>query len=317
MLATLLTCSVVSPRAQPRRAHRVGWVSLGHVDGPSPFLDAFRQGLSEHGYVEGQTVAIEARMSNGSRERADQMVAALVQSNVDVIVTQAAAVWSAYRHAGTTPVVMGFSGDPVEAKLVDSLARPGGTRTGVTFLAPEMIGKRLEVLAQVLPPHAHVAIVANPEHPGEQMERRHTQLAAQELGLRSSYFPVETPQQVDMALQTIASNGIKGMVVFPDVLTVDQRGKLAAFGIAHRMPTVAGWDTYAESGFLMSYGPNLRSSYARLATFVDRILRGARPADLPVELPTTVEFLVNAKTAQAIGVNLPQALLLRANRIIG
>ena len=113
-----------------------------------------------------------------------------------------------------------------------------------------------------------------------------------------------------------AGNGSKGMVVFPDVLTVDQRGKLAAFGIAHRMPTVAGWDTYAESGFLMSYGPNLRSSYARLATFVDRILRGARPADLPVELPTTVEFLINAKTARAIGVNLPQALALRANSII-
>jgi putative ABC transport system substrate-binding protein len=316
LLATLLSCCVMPARAQARAPYRVGYLSLGQVGSPSPFLDAFRQGMKARGYLDGQQVAIEARMADGSRERADQMVVELVQSKVDVIVTQAAAVWSAYRHAGTTPVVMGFSGDPVEAKLVDSLGRPGGTRTGVTFLAPEMIGKRLEVLAQVLPQRAHVAIVANPDHPGEQLERRHSQLAAQELGLRSSYFPVQSPDQMDAALKAIAGGGVQAMVVFPDVLTMDQREKIAAFGIQRRLPTVAGWDAYAESGFLMSYGPNLRSTYARLAAFVDRILKGTRPADLPVELPTTVEFIVNARTAQAMGITLPQVLLLRANSII-
>ena len=303
--------------AQGTRVYRVGWISLGSPNTPSPYLDAFRQGLKERGYVEGKNVVVEARLADGSAERADQMVIELVQLKVDVIVTQGSAVRSAFRQAGATPVVMGYSGDPVAAGFVDALARPGGTRTGLSFLALELVGKRLEVLAQVLPSGSHIAIVANPEHPGEQTEFRRSQLAAQDLGMKLSYFPVRTPEELDAAFKSISGNGAQAVVVFPDAFTVDQREKVAAFGLSRRLPTVSGWSTYADSGFLMTYGPNLGASYAHLATYVDKILKGAKPADLPVELPTSVEFVINARTARAIGVKLPQAMLLRADRVIG
>lgn len=302
--------------AQNRRRYRVGWLSLGRSDAQSPFLDAFRQGLKERGYVEGQDIIVDVRHADGSREDADQMVAALVQSNVDVIVTQGGAVLSAVRHAGTTPVVMGYSGDPVEAKFVESLARPGGTRTGVTFLALQLVGKRLEILAPLLPPRARIAVIADPQHPGEQTELRYSQAAANELGMNLTYFPVSSATELNSALKTIASNGTQAVVVFPDAFTLDQRDDLAAFGLEHRLPMVSGWSTYADSGFLMTYGPNLRDSYAHLATYVDKILKGAKPAELPVELPASVEFVINAKTARAIGVKPSQAMLLRADRII-
>jgi len=302
--------------AQSARVYRVGWISLGKSDTPSPYLDAFRQGLRKRGYVEGRNVVVEVRLSDGSRERADEMVAALVQSKVDVIVTQGGAVWSAYSRAGATPVVMGYSGDPVEAKFVESLARPGGSRTGMSFLSLELVGKRLEVLAQLLPAGSRVAIIAYPEHPGEQTELRYSQDAAQNLGIKLYYFPVSNQEGLDAALKAISASATQAVVVFPDAFTLNYREEMAAFGLKYRLPMVSGWSMYAESGFLMTYGPNLNDSYAHLATYVDKILKGARPAELPVELPTSVEFVINAKTAKAIGVKLPQAMLSRADRVI-
>ncbi len=302
--------------AQGTKVYRVGWISLAAPDVPSPFLIAFREGMKERGYVEGKNVALEVRLADGSHERADQMVAELARSKVDVIVSQGAAAWSAFRHAGTTPVVIGYSGDPVEAKFVKSLAQPGGNVTGMSFLALELVGKRLEVLAQILPAGARVAIVADPEHPGEQTELRHSQLDGQNVGIPLSYFPVRDPGELDAALKTISSEAIQAVVVFPDAFTLEHRANIAAFGIKHRLPIVSGWSMCADSGFLMTYGPNLRDTYAHLAVFVDKILKGAKPADLPVELPTSVEFVINAKTAKAIGVKLPQAMLVRADSVI-
>lgn len=302
--------------SQGAKAYRIGWISLGRPDTPSPFLDAFRQGLKERGYIEGNNVVLEARSADGSIERADRMITELVRLKVDVIVTQGGAARSAYRLAGATPVVMGYSGDPVEAGFVETLAKPGGTRTGMSFLAFELVGKRLEVLAQVLPSGANIAVVADPEHPGEQAEFRRSELTARDLGIRLSRYPVRNVGELNAAFKAISTEGAQALVVFPDAFTLDQREKLAAFGLARRLPTVSGWSTFAESGFLMTYGPNLRASYAHLATYVDKILKGARPADLPVELPTSVEFVINAKTAKAIGVTFPQAMLLRADRII-
>ena len=302
--------------AQTARVFRVGWISLGSSAVTSPFLTAFRQGLSERGYVEGKTIVIEARLADGSRERADQMVVDLVESKVDVIVTQGGALRSAIRHAGATPVVMGYSGDPVAAGFVNSLARPGGTRTGMSFLALELVGKRLEILGQVLPAAPRVAIVADPDHPGETNEFQSSQAAARELGMKLAYFPVRTANDMDAAFKSMAESGVQAIVAFPDAFTLDQRERIAAFALANRLPTVSGWSAYADSGFLMTYGPNLNESYAHLATYVDKILKGARPADLPVELPTSVEFVINARTARAIGVKLPRPMLARANSII-
>lgn len=319
VLAACAAFAIVAPRAafaQTARVYRIGWISLGNADAPSPFLEAFRQGLRERGYVEGRNVAIDVGLADGSRERADQMVAAMVRDKADVIVTQGGAMWSAYRQARATPVVMGYSGDPVEAKFVESLARPGGTRTGMSFMALELIGKRLEVLAQILSPGARVAVVADPAHPGEQTELRHSQAAARRLDLRMSYFPVSSPAELDAALKTISGDGSQAVVVFPDAFTLDHRDKISAFGLKYRMPTVSGWSSYAESGFLMTYGPNLRASYAHLASYVDKIFRGAKPADLPIEFPTAVEFVINMKTAKAIGARLPQPMLMRADSLI-
>jgi putative ABC transport system substrate-binding protein len=319
ILEALGACVLIAPLAaiaQSNKVYRVGWISLGQSNAPSPYLDAFRQGLKERGYIEGKNLVLDARLADGSRERADQMVAALVRSKVDIIVTQGGAAWSAYRHAETTPVVIGYSGDPVEAKFVKSLAQPGGTLTGMSFLALELVGKRLELLAQILSPGSRVAVIADPEHPGEQTELRESRVAAQNIGMKLSYFPVRTPEELDAAFKTISSETTQGIVVFPDAFTLDQRVRIATFGLKYRLPIVSGWREYAESGFLMTYGPNLRDSYAHLAVYVDKILRGARPADLPVELPTSVQFVVNARTAKALGLTIPKELLLRADEVI-
>jgi putative ABC transport system substrate-binding protein len=306
-----------SVSAQATRVYRIGWISLGRADVPSPFLDAFRQGLKDRGYIEGKNVMVEARLADGSRERADQMVAELVRSKVDVIVTQGGAAWSAYQIAKATPVVIGYSGDPVEAKFVQSLARPGGNITGVTFMALELVGKRLEVLAQLLPGGSRVAVIADPQHPGEQTELRHSRAAAEAVGLKLSYYPVVNRSELEAAFERILREPTQAIVAFPDAFTLDERENIAAFGLKQRMPTVSGWSTFAESGFLMTYGPNLRDSYAHLATYVDKILKGAQPSDLPVELPASIEFVINAKTARAIGIAIPQPMLLRANTVIG
>ena len=318
-LAASAALAILAPRAalaQAPRVYRIGWISLGNSESPSPFLEAFRQGLRDRGYVEGRNVVIDVGQADGSRDRADQMVATMVRERADVIVTQGGAMWSAYRQARATPVVMGYSGDPVEAKFVESLARPGGTRTGMSFMALELVGKRLEVLAQILPAGSRVAVVADPAHPGEQSELRHSQAAAQRLDMKMSYFPVSSTDGLDAALKTISSDGSQALVVFPDAFTLDHRDKIAAFGLKYRLATVSGWSSYAESGFLMTYGPNLRASYAHLASYVDKILKGAKPADLPIEFPTAVEFVINMKTAKAIGARLPQAMLMRADSVI-
>ena len=302
--------------AQPARAFRVGWISMAKPGIPSANFDAFRQGLREFGYVEGRNLILDARWADGSRERADQMVMELAQSKADVIVTQGGATRSAYHHAGTIPVVMGFSGDPVEAKFIASFARPGGTRTGMTWLALELVGKRLELLKEVSPGLKRVAVIANPEHPGDSGEFEAAQVAARTLGISLSYFPTRNVEELDRAFAAIEKQPIDGIVVHPDAFTLEQRGKIAAFGLKRRVPTISGWSSFAESGNFMTYGPNLFESYKRLAVFVDKILKGAKPADLPVELPTTVELAINMKTAKALGIKIPNSILVRANRLI-
>ncbi|HET7096855.1 MAG TPA: ABC transporter substrate-binding protein [Casimicrobiaceae bacterium] len=311
-----LTTAISGLAQNSTRVFRIGWLALSDPKAPSPPLESLRAGLEKLGYVEGRNIVIDARASRGSRERADQMVIELVKSKVDVIVTQGGAAWSAYRYAGAIPVVMGFSGDPVEAKFVDSFARPGGSRTGMSFLALELVGKRLELLAEIAPSAKRMAVVANPAHPGEQGELRASQVAAQNLGISLGYFPVHSGEDVDSVLAAIASQTLQGLVIFPDAITLDHREKIAAFGVKHRMPTVSGWSAYADSGVLLTYGPNLGDCYAHLATYVDKILKGAKPADLPMELPTSVELAVNMKSAKAIGTRIPQSILVRADRVI-
>jgi ABC-type uncharacterized transport system substrate-binding protein len=294
---------------------RVGWISLDRADG-SPFFEPFRGGLRDLGYVEGRNLAIDARWAEGSTERLDLIAAELVKSNPPVIVTHGAAIHPLRRAGATMPIVFGYSGDPVEAGLVESLARPGRNLTGVSFLSLELVGKRFELLKDVIPKLTRVAILANPEHPGELAELRTSQAAAKALGLTLEYFAVRSAPELEDALTAIPKARGEAVVVFPDAFTLRSRERIALFGLKHRIPVVSGWGQFADSGCLMTYGPNLRASYRRLATYVDRILKGAKPADLPVELPTSVELVVNMKTATALAIRIPEPVLARADRVI-
>lgn len=301
--------------AQPATAFRVGWLSLDRAAG-SPFFDPFRAGLRDLGWDEGRDLIIDARWAEGSSERADSIAAELVKSKPHVIVTQGGAIHPVRRAGPTMPVVFGFSDDPVEAGLVASLARPGRNLTGVTFLSLELVGKRVELLKDVMPKLSRVSILASPEHPGEQAELRASQAAAKALGLTLEYFPVRNEGELEQAFAAIARARSEAVVVFPDALTLRTRELIAQFGLEQRLPVVSGWAQFADGGCLMTYGPNLRASFRRLATYVHRILRGARPSELPVELPTSVELVVNMRTAAALGIKIPQAVLVRADRVI-
>jgi ABC-type uncharacterized transport system substrate-binding protein len=301
--------------AQQAGPARVGWISLDRGDG-SPFFDPFRAGLRDLNYVEGRDLTIEARWAEGSTERLERLAAELVRSRPHIIVTQGGAIHPVRKANPAMPIVFGYSGDPVEAGLVDSLARPGRNLTGISFLSLELVGKRIELLKDVMPKLTRVAILASPEHPGEQAELRASQAAAKALGLPLEYFPVRTEPDLEQAFPAILRSRSEAVVVFPDALTLRTRERIARFGLEQRMPVVSGWEQFADSGCLMTYGPNLRASYRRLATYVDRILKGAKPAELPVELPTSVELVVNMRTGTALGIKVPQQVLARADRVI-
>ncbi len=315
-----LSVGALLPRfaaAQPAKVFRVGWLSADRAGGGSPFFDAFREGLRDLGYVEGRNLIIDARWGEGSNERLEQLAVELVKSKPDVIVTQGGPALRPVLKAGTAaPIAFAFSGDAVEAGFVDSLARPGRNLTGVMFLSLELVGKRIELLKEVMPGLKRVAILANPEHPGDQAELRASQTAAKALGLTLEYFQARNAQELENALAAISKSQSQAVVVFPDAITVRNRERIASFSTVNRLPVVAGWAQFAESGSLMSYGPNLRDSYRRLAIYVDKILKGAKPAEIPIELPTTVELVVNLKTAKMLGIKIPQSILLRANRVI-
>jgi len=241
----------------------------------------------------------------------------LVRSKPQVIVAQGGPALRPLMQARPTmPVVFSFSGDVLATGFIDSLARPGHNTTGVMFLSLDLVGKRIELLKEVMPGVKRVAIMANPEHPGDQAELQASQAAAKALGLTLQYFRASSPQELDVALAAISKSGNQAVVVFPDAISIRNRERIAAFSLAQRIPVVSGWAQYVESGSLMSYGPNLRESYRRLATYVDRIMKGANAGDIPVELPTTVELVINLKTAAALGITIPNSVLLRADTII-
>jgi putative ABC transport system substrate-binding protein len=318
-LPFLLAAAICGPihlaEAQTRaRIPKVGY--LIPAAGVSAQYAAFLQGLRDLGYVDGQNLVIEYRSGENSSRLAD-FATELAQLKVDVIVAQGAAATPAKIAAGAVPVVFGTSGDPVEGGFVASLARPGGNMTGVTFLAFELVGKRLELLKEALPNVARVAVLANPAHPGEQRELRETQHTAQSLGARLQYLQVKNPTDFDSAFDAIAKQHTDALLVFPDAVTIAHRVRIAEFAAKSRLPSMFGWKEYVEAGGLMSYGPNLGDLFTqRIPIYVDKILKGAKPADLPVEQPTKSELVINLKTAKQIGLTIPPNVLARADKVI-
>lgn len=299
-----------------KRIPRVAWFSYGDARSVEGMLAAFSKGMQQHGYVLGKNVAIDVIMGQFSQERTHQLAAELVANPPDIVVTQGFAVRAMTQRTQTIPLVSGFSGDMVEAKLVASHARPGGNVTGIQFLAPELVGKRMELLKELLPKLGRVAVIADPGHAGQQLERAASQVAADTLQIRMDYYPVRSMPEIDTALESARANGAQALVVFPDSVTLAGKDRIAAYALKHRLPSVSGWDVYAEAGLLLMYGPNLNACWSRLAYYVDRILKGASPAELPVEMPMTVEMIVNLRTAKALDIGIPQSILLRASRVI-
>jgi ABC-type uncharacterized transport system substrate-binding protein len=313
LCAMLFALYLPAEAQQPKKVPRIGFLSSAAPPG-TPY-ESFRQGLHDLGYVEGQNIAVEYRFGEG-RPRLAELATELVELKVDLIVAQGQAAMTAKTVERAVPVVFGMSGDPVDAGLIDSLARPGGNMTGMTFLAFELVGKRLELLKEAVPKISRVTVMAYPGHPGEERELKETQLSAQALRTVLHYLSVSNSADIDKAFAVIAKEHTDGILAFPDPITMAHRTQIAEFAVKRRLPSVFGWKDYVEAGGLMSYGPNLGESWRRVAVYVDKILKGTKPADLPVERPAKFEFVINLKTAKAIGLTIPPNLLARADKVI-
>jgi len=311
-LAALGTAAVFprAARAQPAGTFaRVGWVGTG-----TEYLQALRDGLRQRGWIEGQNLVLDLRL--GSRGQAAALAAELVHAKVDVLVTQGVMTPGARMSTGSVPVVFGISGDPVEPKLVASLARPGGNATGMTFLGLDLAGKRVEILKETAPTVVRLAILANPNHPGERSERSVSEDVGRRLGLTIQYLAVPSAADFGAAFEAMTRERAEAIMAFPDAVMMSQARSIADYAIRRRIASCSGWGEFAAAGNVMSYGPDLGESWRQIAGYVDKILRGAKPADLPVELPSKYQLVINAKTARAIGLAIPRTVLLRADRVI-
>jgi putative ABC transport system substrate-binding protein len=322
MLTLCLLAALLPSQAQPvAKMPRIGYLSVGFPPSrtgvPNPGLAAFRQALRDLGYVEGQTLVIEERWAEGQAERFPALAAELVGLPVDLIVpTTTRAAQAAKNTTTTIPIVMVSAGDPIANGLVASLAHPGGNITGMSAMFPEVRGKQLELLRELRPGVSRVAVLWNPAA----IRRENVQElegAALSLGLQMSSLEVRRAEAFASAFAAMHQAGTDALLVLPDPFLVDQdRRALAALALEHRLPAMYGWRLYVEAGGLMSYGPSLPDLYRRAAYYVDRILKGAKPADLPMEQPTKFELVINLKTAKALGLTIPPTLLMLADEVI-
>ena len=294
----------------------IGFVTAQAAAGFAPFAEPFRAGLGEFGYAEGRNLGIEFRYADNEVNRVPELVAKLVRQPVDLLVVQGQAVPVVAKLDLPIPVVYAFSGDPVTAGFAESLARPRGNMTGLTFIWAELTGKRLELLREMIPELRRVAVVANPLHPGEHLERAASEEAARHLDATIAYFPTRSVDELTAALTAMSGEPPQAISVFSDAFAVQHRERLIDFQMSRKVPLIAGWAIFSQSGALCTYGPNLSESYRRLAYFVDRILKGAKPADLPIEQPTKFELVLNLKSANQLGMTIPKSILARATEVI-
>jgi putative ABC transport system substrate-binding protein len=317
-LASGLLAAPLAGEAQSAgKVLRVGYAFARVSSEDQQVWDAMRQGLRELGYVEGQNIALEIRWADGRYERLPALVAELVRLKVDVLVVGttpgALAAKSATR---TIPIVMYAVGDPVGSGLVASLAHPGGNLTGLSLFNKEVSGKRLELLKENLPSISRVAVLTNPGNPIHAVFWKETQAAAHTLGLQLHAIKIYGPGDFDDAFTAAARGRADALLVFDDSLTLGYRTRLVALAAKRRLPTMYGLREFPDAGGLMSYGPSNFDMYRRTATYVDNLLKGAKPADLPVEQPTKFELVINMNTAKALGLTIPQSLLQRAHQVI-
>jgi len=324
-LAIILTVSILlAPLAaeaqSAAKVPRIGFLQFN--PGANPHLaEAFLQGLRDLGYVEGRNVVIEYRSAEGKAERFPALAAELVALKVDVIVTGGGTptALAAKQATRTIPIVFASAPDPVADGLITSLARPGGNITGSSNLSPELVGKCLEQLKQAVPAVSRVAVLWQPSATGERTEkdlRKGAEVAARALGVRLQFVEVRGPAEFDRAFSEMTRARTGALTVLGSAIFFGERRRLVDLAAKHRLPAVYTSKDFVDAGGLMSFGPNLADSFRRAATYVDKILKGAKPADLPVEQPTKFELVISLKTAKALGLTIPQSLLLRADQVI-
>jgi putative tryptophan/tyrosine transport system substrate-binding protein len=317
----LLMALLAVEAQQPTPVHRIGWLS---TDFPPPAStsqareEAFRQGLRALGYVEGQNLVLEFRYAQGSAERLPDLAAELVRLPVEVLVAGGAPAIRAAQHATRTiPIVMAGTGDPVAAGFIASLARPEGNITGLSLLMAELPGKRLGLLKETVPQSTRIAVLENPANLGHKRMLNNLAVTARTLELHLHVVEVRNADELDTAFAAMTQTGVDALIVPGDTLLLDSlRGRTIDLAAKHHLPAMYDWRESVVAGGLMSYGPSLSDMHRRAAVYVDKILKGAKPADLPVEQPTTFELVINLKTAEALGLTIPTSVLFQADKVI-
>jgi putative ABC transport system substrate-binding protein len=320
--AGAVVCSIGARAQQPKKIARIGFLITPSLESPETrtILNAFYQGLREHGYIDGQNVIVEVRGANSKIERFPALANELVGLNLDVIVASNSVAGHAVQQATTTiPIVVPVMGDPIGDGLVASLARPGGNTTGLTFLGPQLVPKRLALLKEALPTVVRVAALW---HPGAYGARTMSDMmneadgAAQTLGLQLRLIGVRAPDELDKGFSEIAEKGADALMVFPSPMLFAERERIVDLATKLRLPLIAMGKEFVQLGGLMSYGADITDFFRLSGNYVDKILKGAKPADLPVEQPTKFELFINLKTAKVLGIKIPATLLARADEVI-
>lgn len=316
-LACAVTASPIA-RAQTTSSaiRKIGVVTLG-VPQSAPLFKAFITGLHELGYEPGKNIVLEFRHAEGRADRLSDLVTDVIAQNVDVIVVESiAAAIAAKKASQTTPIVLAIASDPVGAGVFASLARPGGNATGLSLQSEEITAKRVQLLKEVVPRIATIAVLYNPNRPTIATNIKETEAAARTFGIQVLLIPVDAPDNLRMAFEHLASARPEVLMTLPDGMLFTLAKPIGEFTVNSRLPAIFPERDFVESGGLMAYGPSLAAHFHRAAAYVDKILKGARPGDLPVEQPTKFELIVNLKTAKALGLNLPGSLLAIADEVI-
>ncbi len=317
LAVALLASPQVADAQQSGKVPRIGFLSTGEASPPSPDLEAFRQGLHELGYNEGANIVLEYRYAEGKLERLPGLAADLVKVPVNVIVTATSPAIHAARQATTTiPIVFAVSGNPLATGYVASLARPGGNVTGLSIMADDLSAKRLELLRETVARVSRIAVLWNPDNGDMQSRMKEVRTAAKTLGVIIQSLEVRVPDDFAKAFAWEAQDRADALLVMADPLTIFHRDRIVEDAARLRLPAIYEVGAFVRVGGLLSYGPSISENFRRAATYVDKILKGAKPADLPVEQPTKFELVINLKTAKALGLTIPQSVLIRADEVI-
>jgi putative ABC transport system substrate-binding protein len=317
LAASVLICFHPAEAQQPKNVPQIGFLGFTSLSGIAARIEAFRQGLRELGYVDGKNIVIEYRSAEGKLDRLSELAAELVRLKVDVIVTSGPSVTRAVKEATTTiPIVMGFDTDPVGNGFVASLARPGGNITGLSVVSPELSGKQLELLKEIVPKLSRVAVLGTSTNPGNSQALKETELAAGAYTVQLQNLDVLSPKDIETAFRDASKGRAGAVLVLASPIIESHRTQIADLAAKNRLPAIYYAPEFVEAGGLMSYGTSFADLFRRAATYVDKILKGAKAGDLPVEQPKKFEFIINLKTAKQIGLTIPPNVLARADRVI-